>query len=112
MGRGQIASQKRHVAFRIRFSGRAVREIGEAHDWYEARSLGLGGKFESALELQLKRLEQTPDLYAEVVTGVRRALLPQFPYGVFFVIRGDLVHLLAVIHNVRNPKRWPTPPAR
>ena len=73
---------------------------------------GLGSEFESALELQLRRLEQTPELYAEIVTGVRRALLPRFPYGVFFVIRGDLVHLLAVIHNVRNPKRWPTPAAR
>ena len=83
MGRGQIASQKRHVAFRIRISGRAVREIGEARDWYEARSPGLGSEFESAPELQLKRLEQTPELYAEVLTGVRRALLPRFPYGVF-----------------------------
>ena len=100
------------MAYRIRISGRAVREIGEARDWYEARSLGLGGEFESALEQQLKRLEQTPELYAEVVTGVRRALLPRLPYGVFFVIRGDLVHLLAVIHNVRNPKRWPNPATR
>ena len=100
------------MAFRLKISGRAVREIGEARDWYEARSLGLGSEFESALELQLRRLEQTPELYAEIVTGVRRALLPRFPYGVFFVIRGDLVYLLAVIHNVRNPKRWPTPAAR
>ena len=36
------------MAYRIRISGRAVREIGEARDWYEVRSLGLGGAFEVA----------------------------------------------------------------
>jgi len=95
------------MAFRLKFSARALREMGEAHDWYELQSPGLGEEFLVATELQLKRLEQAPFLYAEVITGVRRALLPRFPYGVFYAIRSDLVHVLAVIHNARNPRRWP-----
>jgi plasmid stabilization system protein ParE len=95
------------VAYRLKFSSRAAREVGAAYEWYEAQSPGLGLEFELAFELQLKRLEQVPLLYPEVVSGVRRTLLPRFPYGVFYVIRGDLVHILAVIHNVRSPKRWP-----
>jgi toxin ParE1/3/4 len=70
------------VAYRLRFAGQAVREIGEAFDWYEEQSEGLGSEFELAFELQLKRLEQVPLLYAEIVPGVRRTLLPRFPYGV------------------------------
>jgi plasmid stabilization system protein ParE len=95
------------VAYRLKFSGRAVREVGQAFEWYEAQSDGLGSEFEVAFELQIKRLEQVPLLYPEVIPGVRRTLLPRFPYGVFYVVRDDLVHVLAVIHNVRNPKRWP-----
>ena len=95
------------MAYRLKFSGRAVREVGEAYEWYEAQSEGLGSEFELAFELQLKRLEQVPLLYTEVLPGVRRTLLPRFPYGVFFVVRKDLVHILAVIHTARNPKRWP-----
>jgi hypothetical protein len=34
--------------------------MGEAHEWYEARSPGLGEEFLAAVELQLKRLEQAP----------------------------------------------------
>ena len=86
------------MAFRLKFSGRAVREIGEAFDWYEEQSKGLGSEFELAFELQLKRLEQVPLLYAEIVPGVRRTLLPRFPYGVFYTVKNDLVHVLAVIH--------------
>ena len=96
----------------MKFSGRAVREIGEAFNWYEEQSKGLGSEFELAFELQLKRLEQVPLLYAEIISGVRRTLLPRFPYGVFYAVKSDLVHVLAVIHNSRNPRRWPHDRAR
>lgn len=53
------------MAYRLKFSGRAVREIGEAFTWYEEQSKGLGSEFELAFELQLKRLEQAPLLYRD-----------------------------------------------
>jgi plasmid stabilization system protein ParE len=59
------------------------------------------------MELQLKRLEQAPLLYAEIIPGIRRALLPRFPFGLFYVVRGNLVYILAVLHDARNPNRWP-----
>lgn len=98
------------MAFRLKFSSRALREIGEAQEWYELQSSGLGEEFIAAIELQLKRLEQAPLLYAEVIPNVRRALLPRFPYGLFYVVRGDLIHILAVLHDARNPIYWPQKP--
>ena len=95
------------MAYSLKFSGRAVRELGGAYEWYEAQSPGLGSEFELAFELQLKRLEQVPRLYPEILPGVRRTLLPRFPYGVFYVVKDDLVHVLGVIHTARNPARWP-----
>ena len=86
--------------------------MGEAREWYETQSTGLGEEFLTAVELQLKRLEQAPLLYAEAIPGVRRALLPRFPCGVFYAIRDDLVHILAVVHNARSPQRWPTRQSR
>ena len=95
------------MAFRLRFSTRALREIGEARAWYEIQSAGLGEEFIAAMELQLKRLEQAPLLYIEVIPKVRRALLPRFPYGLFYIVQENLVHVLAVLHDARNPGRWP-----
>jgi toxin ParE1/3/4 len=95
------------VAYRLKFSIRALREIGEAQEWYEIQSTGLGDEFIAALELQIKRLVQAPLLYAEVIPNVRRTLLPRFPYGLFFTIRSDLIQVLAVMHDARNPHRWP-----
>lgn len=112
MGSGQGQVERWDVAYRLKFSGRAVREIGEAHDWYEERSPGLGSEFQLAFELQLKRVEQVPLMFPELLPGIRRTLLPRFPYGVFYAVRLDLVHVLAVIHNARDPKRWPRENAR
>ena len=95
------------MAYRLKFSGRAVREIGEAFSWYEEQRSGLGAEFESVFELQLKRLEKAPLLYTEIIPGVRRTLLPRFPYGVFYTVKNDLVHVLAVIHHARHPRGWP-----
>ncbi len=95
------------MAFRLKFSSRALREIGEAQECFELQNAGLGEEFIAAMELQLKRLEHAPLLYAEVIPSVRRSLLPRFPYGLFYVVRGDLVHVLAVLHDARNPRRWP-----
>lgn len=95
------------MAYRLKFSARALRDIGEAQEWYELQSVGLGEEFIAAMELQLKRLEQAPLLYAEVIPRVRRALFPRFPYSLFYAVRGDLVHVLAVLHDARNPNRWP-----
>ena len=112
MRASQSAPARRDVAFQLKFSSRALRETGAAHEWYEAQGAGLGEEFLAATELQLRRLEQAPLLYAEVIAGVRRALLPRFPYGVFYAIRNGTVHVLAVIHNVRSPRRWPRTQAR
>jgi toxin ParE1/3/4 len=95
------------VAYRLKFARRAVREIGEAFEWYEAQSPGLGLEYQAALALQLRRLELAPTQYAEVFPGVRRTLLARFPYSVFYTVQRDLVHILAVMHTARNPKRWP-----
>ena len=107
MGRSQTSTEIQDVAYRLKFSGRAVREIGEAFSWYEEQRSGLGAEFDLVFELQLKRLEEDPLLYIEIIPGVRRTLLPRFPYGVFYTVKNDLVHVLAVIHHARHPRRWP-----
>ena len=90
MGASSITPARRDLAFRLKFSARALREIGEAREWYEAQGQGLGEEFLTAIELQLKRLEQAPLLYAEAIAGVRRALLPRVSF---------VGHLDAIAHG-------------
>ncbi len=42
------------MAYRLRISDRAVREIGEAYEWYEEQLHGLGAEFIDALDAQFE----------------------------------------------------------
>jgi|GEM_PF-4585674 len=50
------------MAFRLKLSSRALRDVGETQKWYELQSPGLGEEYIAAIELLLKRLEQAPSL--------------------------------------------------
>lgn len=62
------------MAYRLTVSDRAVREIGEAYEWYEEQVPDLGHEFLAALEAQFDLIVQSPQLYAETQRGVRRAV--------------------------------------
>ncbi len=95
------------MAYRLKVSARAVREIGEAYEWYEEQLHGLGSEFLDALDTQIRVITQTPLLFSEIRRSIRRTLLLHFPYGVFYVSKGDVVSVLAVVHTARNPRRLP-----
>jgi len=95
------------MAHRLVVSDRAAREIGEAFDWYEDQLPGTGAQFVQMLDAQFAAIERSPALYAQTQRGVRRALLPRFPYGVFYASKGEIVSILAVVHIARSPLRWP-----
>lgn len=98
------------MAHRLIVSDRALREMGEAYEWYEEQVAGLGKEFLDALETQFEDIAQSPQIYTETQRGVRRALLSRFPYGVFYASKGDIVSILGVVHTSRNPRRWPRRP--
>lgn len=98
------------MAYRLILSKRALREVGEAYEWYEEQVTGLGKEFLDALEAQLEAVARSPQLYAETQRGIRRCLLSRFPYGVFYATKADIVSILGVVHTSRHPRRWPRRP--
>ena len=60
------------MAFRLKFSAQALGEMGEARKWCDAQSPALGGEFLTAIERQLKRLEQAPLLFGNSPPRVTR----------------------------------------
>lgn len=84
----------------------AVRDLAEAHDWYERQQTGLGRKFLDAVEASLRRIANRPNGFPTIHQDVRRALVARFPYSVYFRLRMNEVRVLAVVHQHRNPEVW------
>jgi plasmid stabilization system protein ParE len=91
---------------RVRFRPEAEAEIGEAVDWYEARSPGLGAEFLRSLDGAVAGVEREPLSHAVVYASARRAVLRRFPYSLIYEISRDEILIVACIHGRRDPKRW------
>ena len=86
---------------------RAVLEVQQAHDWYERQRAGLGEAFLGEFEGVLAILEEHPLRFPIVHATVRRVLTRRFPYSILFRIRDEQVVVLSVVHQARDPRRWP-----
>jgi plasmid stabilization system protein ParE len=77
-------------------------DIREAYRWYERQQTGLGRRFHQELRLLLGRLPKDALLYAVRFDDIRRANLPSFPYGVFYIVEESKVVVLGVLHGARD----------
>jgi toxin ParE1/3/4 len=94
------------VSLPVLFRPNAATELTEAWDWYEARREGLGDEFATCIEAAIAQAARTPDVNPRVHGEVRRALVRRFPYGVFYLIEGQALLVLAVAHVRRQPGYW------
>jgi plasmid stabilization system protein ParE len=74
-----------------------------AADWYDRQQPGLGDDFLDESEAIIASLSANALLYSIRFEDVRCVRLKRFhKYGVFYVIRGDEVRLLAIHHGARD----------
>ena len=84
----------------------AAAEIDEAYLWYETQRTGLGEEFLAAVNRELERIGEMPELYAVLRRDTRRAMLTRFPYSLLYRLVGDEVIVVACFHGKRDPRRW------
>src|SRR5258705_2320060 len=91
---------------RISVRPEAQSEIKETALWYERRLLGLGSRFRDELRGTLRHIADNPLRFPSIGQDVRRALLHRFPYALYFVIKSDVVIIIAVLSQHRRPASW------
>ena len=84
----------------------AEEDAAQAALWYEAQSPGLGGDFLDEVEAAISSLERNALHHAVRFSGVRCLRLRRFKdYGVYYVIAGNEVWVLAVLHGAREVEK-------
>ncbi|MFO0965910.1 MAG: type II toxin-antitoxin system RelE/ParE family toxin [Gemmataceae bacterium] len=84
----------------------AEADIAEARRWYERKRKGLGQEFELCVDEAVKQVRTIPLSGREIRPGVRRVLVPRFPYLLLYVVDVDQIAVLAVYDDRRNPAVW------
>ena len=82
-------------------------DVEAAFQWYENEDPGLGNEFLAELRNIYGQIVEGPMEFQYLRSGIRRALLHRFPYGVFFSLEDDLIVVIGVLHASRDPAEWP-----
>lgn len=86
---------------------RAIEDVQQAIDYYEAQEPGLGVKFERSLNEQLLRLQEHP-FFQVRYDDVRCLPLSSYPYMVHFTVDEfkELIIIRGVFNTARDPTIW------
>jgi hypothetical protein len=77
-------------------------DLDEAIEWYEKKSPGLGRRFIKSFEEAQEKIVTQPSSYHNVTPAVKRILLKNFPYKIFYHIVEDTVFIIGLAHVKRS----------
>ena len=83
-------------------------DLLDVFHWYQAQRAGLGLDFKLCVDEVFSKLQKHPVIYKTIHLTIRRAIMKRFPFGVFYIIEGKKVIVLAVLHARRDPDNWKT----
>ena len=85
----------------------AEAEYEDAYNWYKHEKEGLEEQFFVAINKKLNQILQGPELYSVKNSSCREAIVTGFPYVIVYRFhkRIGLVHVIAIHHTSRKPKK-------
>jgi hypothetical protein len=81
-------------------------EIGEAADYYDIQSPGLGSAFLDEVDRALAGIKQFSESSPIIRGHFRRRPLIKFPYSLIYSIKNNRIQILAVAHQKKRPFYW------
>ena len=91
---------------KIRFLTLAEREVDDAVSWYEEQADGLSRDFLDELDRVVRLVRIYPLVATEIQPEIRRFLFTRFPYSIIYGIDHEMVVVIAVAHQHREPRYW------
>lgn len=90
----------------VKLTAEAEADLEQSYDYYERQGAGLGQRFLNDVRHSLDILEEMPTIFGEILPGVRFQVVEPFQQVVYYVVLGNTVHVIGVIHAKRDPKIW------
>jgi plasmid stabilization system protein ParE len=81
-------------------------EFREAILHYKTVDRELAVRFRNEVHRVIRRIIADPTLWRERAGGFRRVNCPVFPYHLAYIIRTDLIIIVAIAHGHRRPNYW------
>jgi plasmid stabilization system protein ParE len=91
---------------KLRWVRQALREVEDALSWYEREGEGLPERFRDELKAALAFIIERPERLPLRDGGYRRVNFRKYPYHLPYIVRDQILWIMAVAHNKRRPGYW------
>lgn len=91
----------------LRYTSRSKDDIDTAFEWYERQYSGLGFDFLDSIELSIKLIIKTPEMYRCFYSHFRGCVIRRFPFTIFYTIEGQTIVVHSVFDNRQDPDKHP-----
>lgn len=94
------------MGYVVTVSPAVKQEMAEAYEWYKARSERAAGAFRAEVLAAFDLIAIDPVRWSLWDESIRRYVLKQYPYTVYFAVTPGEVRILAVGHHRRQAGYW------
>lgn len=90
----------------VRFLSIAEKELEEAIEYYNFQLPSLAHQFYTEISHGLDRIIQYPNAWTKTGKIIRRYLIKQFPYAIYYVNEGSEIVVVSIAHLHRKPEKF------
>ena len=88
------------------YDSEALREFEESIEYYKEIDLELAIRFRNSVVAAVSGISRSPLQWSIYVDEVRRRVLSDFPYLIFYICTSEIVTIVAIMHSSREPDYW------
>ncbi len=88
------------------WNGDAEGEFSDAAAYYDQQDDGLGDRFAAHIQATIARILSNPFLPRCFDDECRKVKADKFPYMVIYLVEGERVQIISVMHTSRHPDYW------
>ncbi len=94
------------MSYELTFRHEAEIDLAKSAKWYELQKETLGFDFLDEVEKKCSVIQNTPLIFEKVYKKLRMVVVERFPFNIFYLIEGNTIIIVAIIHGSRHPKKW------
>ncbi len=84
----------------------AFDELNDAIAYYEEQQVGVGLRLKNEVDQHIRWITENSDVPRLRRGGYRRVNLKAFPYYITYIIRENVLWILAIANSYKKPEYW------
>ncbi len=96
------------MKYKVIISQKAISDFDKARNHYKKIDIQLEQRFKAEVQKIITRIQDNPQLYKQIETNQRRAVLgSSFPYNLHYIIDSKLktVKIIGIFHGRTHPEK-------